>query len=54
MLNFIDGERLDNTATIVGGFLGALVVILLTLSTAVGIVFIKKGIQNCPWPQSKM
>ena len=59
LLTCIEGERSlsdNNTATvavpaivtIAGGFLGALVAILLMLLTAVGIViFIKKGIWDC-------
>ena len=49
LLTWTDGERSDvnKAATIASGFLGALVAILLVLLTAAEIViFMKKGIQN--------
>ena len=53
LLNCIDGERSNKTVTVAGGFLGALVVILLMLLSAVGIViFVKKGIQNLVFSRS--
>ena len=58
LLTCIDGERTDvnKAATIAGAFLGALMVTLLMVLTAAGIViFMKKGIQNClrPTPSLK-